>query len=179
MAEERFNVVSDRDTPLYTVEGKDKLHSLDALHRGIHVLVEVFGGRFLIQKKAAHTENGGKWSSAVSGHVRSTETYEKAAIREAKEELGIDISESELHFIARSRACKETGNELIRVFTYLLDPDNEDLTISDEIDEIIICSREDLIKDVKKNSDRYSPAFIYVFNIFLTLEQKLEAKNGL
>ncbi len=41
----------------------------------------------------------GKYDMVVSGHVESGESLEKALVREAKEEVGIEISEDDLEFL--------------------------------------------------------------------------------
>lgn len=177
MLVESFNMVDENDRPIPGIlVDREFLHKMSGFHRAIHILIEVFGGRFLIQKKAVHTENGGKWSSAVSGHVRSRETYAQAAIREAKEELGLEIDEKELIEIVKLSPSEATGNEFVMVFSYLMDPKKEEITLSSgEVDEIIICPLNDLIADVDKNREIYSPAFVEAFNVFLALEKGLEA----
>jgi isopentenyldiphosphate isomerase len=177
MEHESFYIVSSKDKPLSETRDKEYMHANNLLHRGVHILVEVFKGRFLLQKKAMHTENGGKWSSAVSGHVRSTETYKKAAIREAKEELGIDIEDSELHLLGKAGPCEDTNNEFVMIYTYLLDPDTEILTLSDEVDEVITCSLDDVVEDVEKNPERYSPAFLHAFNVFIWAEKGMRVNS--
>ena len=167
---ESFVIVDGNDDFMYVVKDKEQLHKGNKLHRSIHLIIEVFGGKIIIQKKAPHTENGGKWSSSVSGHVRSGEDYQEATIREAKEELGISIDKTDLINIAKASPSEETGNEFVALYTYLLDPEKEDVRIAcDEVDELITCSLKDLITDIEKNEQNYSPAFILIFNMFLML----------
>jgi len=172
---EKFAIVNANDKKMYYVYSKDKLHKqpTGCYHRAVHVFIEVVNGRFLIQLKAPGTENENKWSSAVSGHVRAGETYEEAAIREAKEELGINISSNELEKIAKIHPSKETNGEFVTLFTYLMDDATEMLTIdNNEVREVVICKFKDLLKDIDKHKDKYSPAFIMLLNIFLELYKK-------
>ncbi len=178
--EESFAVVDGSDNYMYAVKGKELLHRGNKLHRSIHLIIEVFGGKIIIQKKAPHTENGGKWSSSVSGHVRCGEGYQGAVVREAKEELGIDIDKTDLIDIAKALPSEETGNEFVTLYTYLLDPEKENARIAcDEVEELITCQLKDLIVDVEKNEQNYSPAFIIAFNMFLTLyKEDMEEINN-
>ena len=97
-----YQVVNANDVFMYNVRGKRTLHSLKSgYHRCSHLFIEVFGGRFIIQKKAKSTENGGLWSSSVSGHLEAGESYETAIVREAREELGLDIEVPELEKILK------------------------------------------------------------------------------
>jgi isopentenyldiphosphate isomerase len=176
IGEESFYLVDEKDQviPNLLVD-KAHLHKSDKFHRAVHVLIEIFGGRLIIQKKAAHTENGGKWSSSASGHVRANETYEEAAIRETKEELGLELDRSDLDEITKIAPSEATGNEFVTLYYYLMDPENEKIDLSsDEVDEVIICPLGNVIDDVDTNGEEYSPAFIAVFNKFLTLEKGMD-----
>jgi isopentenyldiphosphate isomerase len=160
---------------MITVFGKNALHTTPGYHRSIHIFVEVFGGKFLLQKKSKGTENAGRWSSAVSGHVRYKEGYIDAAIREADEELGLAISTVELHKVTKMPPSAINGYEFSTLFTYLMDPETEKLTLDPtEVDEIVIARLMDVVNDVEKHRNEYSPAFVELFNIFLALERGIE-----
>jgi len=173
MEKEAFSVVSQNDTVLHPIYGKEALHASGThIHRAVHLFIEGFGGTFVIQKKAAGTENAGKWSSAVSGHVKHLESYEEAVIREAKEELGLDVIKDDLLYILKAFPCKETGNEFVALYTYLIDREKEQIEIgSEEVDEIMTVPLGDLIVDVSENTDDYSPAFIELFQCWLEVEK--------
>jgi len=40
----------------------------------------------------------------------------------------------------------------------------------EEVDSIITCSLKEIVEDISLNRDRYSPTFIYLLNIYLSLE---------
>ena len=56
------------------------------------------------------------WTSSCSGHVDKGEEYLESAIRECKEELGLELGRSDLEEIFRCSQCRETGNEFVRVY---------------------------------------------------------------
>jgi len=68
----------------------------EALEHGIrHRIARVFlrnsKGEILMQKRGEHLESRpGKWDQSVGGHVDEGETYEIAAYREMKEEIGVE-----------------------------------------------------------------------------------------
>jgi isopentenyldiphosphate isomerase len=170
-----YQLVDKNDKPQWGISGKAALHSLETMyHRSSHVFIEIFGGKFILQKKAALTENDGLWSSAVSGHVELGESYRDTAIREAKEELGLTIPEGELDsvFAISPIHYKETNREFVTLFTYLLDPSKERIYMNEEeLDGVAIMPRKNLEKDIKNNNDRYSPVFVILFDIFTSLKR--------
>lgn len=167
---EKFDVVDENDKVLYNVVGKDTLHSLskDKFHRSVHIFIEVHGGRFVIQLKGAGTENAGKWSSSVSGHVRSGEEYIDAAIREVKEEVGLRIDREDLEKVATIQPCEDTGYEFVTLYEYLMDDRAEIIKPNPaEVEELRIMKLEDLINDIDTNPQKYSPAFRLAMEVFL------------
>ena len=44
-------------------------------------------GRILLQRRRGDKENGGLWDKSVGGHVQAGETFDRALVREANEEL--------------------------------------------------------------------------------------------
>ncbi len=170
MTKEKFDIVNPDDTVIAVVQGKERLHKSAAIHRSVHVFIDIVGGGFLIQKKAEGTENGGKWSSAVSGHVRSGETYSQAAIRECEEEIGIKFETSNLERINKVYPNTDNGLEFSTLFRALIDLDKVHPTIAcDEVDELMILPIRDIIIDVSKHMyNKYSKAFISMLNIYLT-----------
>jgi isopentenyldiphosphate isomerase len=175
---EQFSVVSSNDQVLYPLYGKERIHNHNYLHRGVHVFIETFRRGFVLQLKAKGSENAGKWSSAVSGHVRHLESYEDAAIREAKEELEIKISKDELKRVLKASPSTRTSNEFVTLYTYLMDKHTEQIKPNtEEVSSVITVPLVEVIKDVEKNPDEYSPAFVELFDRWLTLE-KLGGKKS-
>jgi len=158
---EAFPVVDENDRVLYPVYSKKALHNSKLKHRSVHIFIETFGRGFVLQLKGENSENAGKWSSAVSGHVEYGEDYKDAAIREAKEELGLEINNEELVRILKVNACEETGNEFVVLFTYLMNKDTESIKPNqEEVEKVLIVPLADVIRDTNKNVGDYSPAFM-------------------
>ena len=67
-----------------------------------HIIVEGWilrdYGNFIIQRRALDKKSfAGMWYCSAGGSVISRETPKEGMVREFKEELGVDISEEELH----------------------------------------------------------------------------------
>ena len=85
--------IVDRDDNIIARAEKKEAQSKHLRRRIVHVLVFNEKGEMLLQlrgKKCAYLP--GYWATSAGGHVISRETYEEAAKRELKEELGIDIN---------------------------------------------------------------------------------------
>ena len=182
-----FPVVNENDEIISSIYSKKELHDKNYKHRAVHIFVETFGRGFILQLKGKNSENAGKWSSAVSGHVECRESYEEAAIREAKEELGLEIDKKELIRIIKIAACKETNNEFVVLFTYLMDRNTESIKLDlneveneeeNEVENVLIVPLTDVIRDVNKNLSDYSPAFIKLLDEWLDHELLEKAKGG-
>jgi isopentenyldiphosphate isomerase len=89
MENEYLDIVDDEDHIVNAALYQDVYKNLSP-HRVVHILIFNKKGDLLLQLRAKHRNFAPlHWSTSVGGHVRSGETYKQAAIREAKEELGI------------------------------------------------------------------------------------------
>jgi len=150
---------------------KKYLHDSKQMHRAVHVFIETFGGGFILQRKGPNSENANTWSSAVSGHVEGNETYEAAAVRETKEELGLNIDEADLEEVCKISPCESTGNEFVLLFTYLMDPSKEEMRPDpEEVTAIRRLPFKDMVLSVDNHTDEYSPAFVLLLDKFLEVQ---------
>lgn len=58
------------------------------------------GTQILLQRRCNTGYMDGKYDMACSGHLEEGESLSMAVVREAKEELGIDIQEKDLEFVS-------------------------------------------------------------------------------
>ncbi|HWG91733.1 MAG TPA: NUDIX domain-containing protein [Candidatus Thermoplasmatota archaeon] len=87
---ELLDVVNEHDEVIGQAT-REECHREGKLHRAVHLLLVNDDGEFYIHRRAAHLPLWpGKWTSSASGHVDAGETYDQAALRELKEELGVD-----------------------------------------------------------------------------------------
>jgi isopentenyldiphosphate isomerase len=100
MPEEMIDLLSPDGTPLGRVKEKSLVHRDGDWHRTAHLWIVTPDRRVLLQKRAASKVNHPSlWDVSVAGHVDAGESPETAAVREAREELGIEIAEGELRQI--------------------------------------------------------------------------------
>jgi len=115
MSEEIFDVVNERDE----VTGRQtrrEVHRLGLRHRAVHVLVFNRLGAVFLQKRSLMKDTfPGAWDSSASGHLDSGEEYDPCAIRELREELGLELPTPPARLF-KMDACPETGQEFVWVY---------------------------------------------------------------
>lgn len=93
-----IDVVDENDQVIGVAE-REELYQKSLRHRIVHVLVFNKKGEMSLQLRTDKVKFcPNHWSTSAGGHVESGESYEQAAKRELKEELGI---EKDLKFIGK------------------------------------------------------------------------------
>ena len=118
MTEEWFDVVDENDQVIRQAT-RQEVHHQKWRHRAVHILVfqneKAQALKLFLQKRALTKDSHpGKWDSSCSGHLDAGETYEMAAQRELKEELGLSITSLEL--LTYLPASATTDWEFIKIF---------------------------------------------------------------
>ena len=125
--EEIFDVV-DRFDRVTGQARRGEVHAQGLRHRAVHILVERTGGEIFLQKRSLGKDcHPGLWDSSASGPLESGDEYFEAAVRDLKEELGIEGGDPAE--IGRLPASEQTGEEFVRIYRLsysgdlVLDPD--------------------------------------------------------
>src|SRR6266700_2972711 len=115
MPEEIFDVVNERDEVIGR-QTRAEVHRLGLLHRAVHVLVFDSGGRVFLQKRSRTKDRQpGLWDSSASGHVESGEDYDACAVRELREEIGLQLNTTPQRLF-KLAASAETDQEHVWVY---------------------------------------------------------------
>jgi isopentenyldiphosphate isomerase len=113
--EEWFDVVNARDE-VVDRKTRREVHATGLWHRAVHVMVFDAAGRVFLQKRSMLKDlSPGLWDSSCSGHVDAGEDYDRAAVRELGEEIGVHIAQAPARWI-RVEACEETGWEFVWIY---------------------------------------------------------------
>lgn len=111
--EEILDMITEDDEVIGTITRKEAIKGR-LLHRGIFIMVFNGNGDLFLQLRPNNKEvYPNHWSISCSGYVKSEETYEDAAERELKEELGIDVP---LNYITRFRYKDKFTNYIGHLF---------------------------------------------------------------
>ncbi len=96
-ADEKWDVVDEKGEPYgYTIERADAKHLKGELfHRVVSIYTVTGDGKILITRRSAAKSHPHKWE-VTCGSVLAGETPVQGAIRELKEETGIDVTEKDL-----------------------------------------------------------------------------------
>jgi 8-oxo-dGTP pyrophosphatase MutT (NUDIX family) len=114
----------------------------------VHVYIYNGACEFLIQKRSRlKKQYPGRWD-ITGGAVVPGESSAEAALRETKEELGVDLRGSGLKLIARLK----WNHYIIDVWFCMKDIQLEDIVMqSDEVEDVMYVSAEDMLGIVFDN----------------------------
>ncbi|MBI4154455.1 NUDIX domain-containing protein [Candidatus Woesearchaeota archaeon] len=150
---EFFDVVNANDNVIGRAS-REECHSKGLLHRGSYILIFNSKGQLLMQKRGMKKDlYRGLWDGSASGHVESGSTYEETALKELKEELGI---ETELKFICKYRTGEGKDREIDAIF---VGTHNGPFRLNrDEVERIKFYSPERIKEMIKREPGKFTDA---------------------
>jgi len=116
-------------------------------------------GQILIQQRSAKVAKPLMLDQSAAGHVDDGETYEEAARRELKEELGLEGYE--LKIVATSFRDRDSYNGIYKVVVKDSTPINFD---PEELAQVMWWSPEHVDEAMTKTPDKFTPAFTGVWS---------------
>jgi isopentenyl-diphosphate Delta-isomerase len=162
-------VVNEKDEVIGTMPKKEA-HINGALHRIAVVYVENQKGEILVQHRA-----DGFLDHSAAGHVDPGESYEEAARRELKEELGIkDIN---LKFVGHGNTKNEVypggtiASHSFDIFSCVAEPGELQ---TEEVSSVYWAKPEDVLSDmqIKTDQKKYCDGFIASLPILIRSKDK-------
>ena len=157
---ELLDVVDENNNLIGIKEDKNIIHEKGLLHREIAVIIQNENGEYLIQKRSSNKKGAPNMWSFTTGHVELGEDYETTAIREVKEELGINIPNNELvnlgifkQFIQKDNVI---NNSFMKYYFYKTNKKIKDYTIQlEELSEIKYITFDELERVIKEKDKDY------------------------
>jgi isopentenyldiphosphate isomerase len=175
MPEEIFDIVNECDE-VVGQNTRRQVHARGLWHRAVHVLVFNARGEVFLQKRSMRKDiAAGKWDSSASGHLDSGEDYDACAVREVREEIGLDLKSgtrgtrpSELEKLFKVDARKETGWEFCWI--YRCESEGPFVLHPDEIETGAWFARDAVTKWVNEKPQDFASAFVLIWKMFLTTD---------
>ena len=141
--EETFDVLNSNGGFTGQTATRNECHSKGLWHRAIVVfIVSPNGQKVLLQKRSKNKKLWpDMWDVAVGGHVDAGEFGYQAGLREAKEELGIELTPQDLIYIGSATSENIEGDIINRhfndYFVTHLDLDPAKITLQpEEVQEV-------------------------------------------
>jgi isopentenyl-diphosphate Delta-isomerase len=144
---------------------KSAVHRDGDWHGAAHVWILNTMSQILIQRRSSTKENWPNlWDVSVAGHLSAGEAPVEAAIREAKEELGVTLVPDECRYLfsVAERVSLNNGkyvdNEYHHVFLVEKDLDVRDLKFTDgEVAEVSFIALRELQTNLTTDPSRFVP----------------------
>ena len=98
--EELFDICTPEGDPTGQQAPRSQAHQQGLWHRSSHLWILNSSNLVLLQRRhLAKQTDPGRWDIAVAGHLSAGQTPLQAIVREAQEELGLDLDPNALHFL--------------------------------------------------------------------------------
>ena len=161
-------VLVDEDDAVKGFIGKTEAHMKGFLHRAISIMVFNENKELLIQQRADKKYHwAGIWSNTVCTHPRQGESYQQAADRRLKEELGFQTSLTDVFSFIYKAKDKESGlteHELDHVFVGNY---NGDIPFNQaEVQAVRWVKLDDLRTEIEADPDKFSFWFKIILKEF-------------
>jgi len=165
---ETLDLVDEKDEIIGTASRKE-CHEKKLRHRGVQVFVMNEEGDLFIQKRSNKKDIfPGLSEGGITGHVLTGETYKEAAIRELKEELGIEAKEQDLREMFDFKMLFENEHELVKSF--ILEYDGQIKIDNNEVVSGKFYSIDEIRNMIKENEKEFTPAFLIGFDKYMEVK---------
>ena len=165
---EILDIVDEQGEPTGQTVERKKAHREGIRHRTAHVwLLRRHQGRveILLQKRSSDKDSfPGCYDISSAGHIPAGVDYIPSALRELKEELGVEVGASRLHFCGKRYIYYEevfygepfVDNQVTQVYILWLDREAKDFTLqTEEVDEVRWFDLEECMELVSHNRIRH------------------------
>ena len=169
MNDELVQLVNRQGKPVGTAPRSECHGNPDLIQAVVHLHLFDSAGRLYVQKRAAGKDRfPGLWDTSVGGHVAPGETPDQAIRREAREELGIELSDQPgpaglrrlerlEPYIYRDDVETEYVVPYRSTYSGTLQPN------PDEVQEGAFFEVHDISRRLREHPDRFTPHFRLAF----------------
>jgi isopentenyldiphosphate isomerase len=175
---EYLDVVDEQNNLTGQVEERDVIHAKGLWHREVAVWIMNEKNEVLLQRRAATKKQGANKWSVCAGHVDPGEEPVIAALREASEELGIQISKEELEELMVEKIARKHTNSMNNRFAYVYfyrtnTPIGDYHIQLEELSEVKYITLDELGKIIEEKPEDYPMAGNeYILRIYEKLKER-------
>ena len=165
---EYFDICDEQGRPTGATVERGEAHARGVCHRTAHIWVlRRRNGRdeVLLQKRSANKDSfPGRYDTSSAGHIQAGDEPLPSALRELREELGIDARADELDYVGNFRAVYELefygkpfrDNEVVFVYAYTGEVDADALTLqAEEVERVDWFDLEEVIAAVGRHERKF------------------------
>ena len=171
---EYIDIFDENNNPIGEKKEKQQAHEDGNFHRTVHVWIINDKNELLLQKRSATKKTHPNcWDISGAEHIKAGETISDGAIRELKEELGVEIEEKDLQYITTIKSTKNPKNmEFQYVYLLRCNKKIEEYIFEDgEVSDVKYIFYKDLEKMVEEkveglliHVEEYKSLFKYITN---------------
>lgn len=140
---EFFDILDEQGNKTGKTKARTEVHRDGDWHKAVHIWIVNDKDEILLQKRSPNKDSyPNMWDISSAGHLTAGDDSLQGAIREIKEELGVDVTPSQLKLIGvRKKADKYSqtfiNNEFNDVYLLRLSLDLDKITLQeDEVSEV-------------------------------------------
>lgn len=157
--EEFFDVLNEKGNFTGKTESREKCHKDGLWHKAVVVFIINSKNQVLLQRRSPNKRMWpNMWDVTAGGHVLAGEFGFEAIIREAKEELGIELNKNEMTFLGSSISTNNKADIINKHFNeyYIVNKDLDETRLTlqkEEVSEVKWIDKNDIIQKIKNNYD--------------------------
>lgn len=122
MKKEYLDVLDQFGNKIGVIKTREQIHQDGDFHRVVHTWIYNEKGEILLQKRSKQKENHPEcWDISSAGHVHALEKPLEGVVREAKEELGIQIDPNKLEYLTTIKRTNNNNREFADIYALEID----------------------------------------------------------
>lgn len=157
MEEEYFDLIDENNRPLGITKKRSEVHRDGDWHRAVHILIYNEQGDVLLQRRSPNKDSDANMLDiSCCGHLCAGDDSITGALRELKEELGLEIE----------------ANELKHIATLKRSPKHDDGFIDNEYDDVYLLKTDKKIEEMKMQEEEISEIMFVPYKEFKKMCQE-------
>jgi len=169
---EYIDIYDENNNSIGETKEKARAHEDGNFHRTAHIWIINDKNELLLQKRSASKKSHPNcWDISSAGHIRAGEDVITGAIRELKEELGVEVQEKDFEYVVTIKNTNNPKNMEFQ-YVYLLHSNKEIKEYvfeDDEVSEVKYVYYKDLERMVEEkeeglliHNEEYKELFQYI-----------------